>query len=152
YSLACVLYEMLAGTPVFAGPTVESLAHQHLSVAPRAVTELRPAVPTAGSTAIRPALAQTAAGRVPSAAAFASALTAATAESMTTPEETPLDTRDETQEWSRKLSRKGLTRAAIARRRLVASGVAIAVILMALAVWKLAPSIFSRGATAPGKK
>jgi len=32
YSLACVLYEMLAGEAPFTGPTVESLVHQHLTV------------------------------------------------------------------------------------------------------------------------
>jgi len=47
YSLGCVLYEMLAGVPPFAGTTAESLAHQHLNLAPRPVTELRPAVPAA---------------------------------------------------------------------------------------------------------
>ena len=45
YSLACVTYEMLVGQPPFTGTTVASLVHQQLSAEPRAVTELRPAVP-----------------------------------------------------------------------------------------------------------
>jgi len=53
YSLACVLYEMLAGVPPFAGATAESLAHQHLNLTPRPVTELRPAVPAAVAAALR---------------------------------------------------------------------------------------------------
>src|SRR2546422_349808 len=45
YSLACVLYEMLAGQPPFTGPTVESVLHQHLTADPAPVTQLRRTVP-----------------------------------------------------------------------------------------------------------
>src|SRR2546427_641634 len=45
YALGCVLYEMLAGQPPFSGPTLESLAYQHLSMEPRPLTDLRPDVP-----------------------------------------------------------------------------------------------------------
>src|SRR6266516_3687649 len=58
YSLGCVLYEMLAGQPPFTGPTLESVAHQHLSVAPRPVTDLRPTVPGGVAAAIQRALAK----------------------------------------------------------------------------------------------
>ena len=74
YSLGCVLYEMLAGVPPFAGTTAESLAHQHLNVSPRPVTELRPAVPAAVAAALQRALAKTPADRFNPVAQFGEAL------------------------------------------------------------------------------
>jgi Tol biopolymer transport system component len=74
YSLACVVYEMLAGQPPFTGPTAESLMHQHLSVAPRTVTELRPAVPAALADTLTRALAKNPADRFPDTARFADSL------------------------------------------------------------------------------
>ena len=73
YSLGCVLYEMLAGVPPFAGTTAESLAHQHLNLAPRPVTELRPAVPAAVAAALQRALAKTPADRFNPVALFGEA-------------------------------------------------------------------------------
>ncbi len=73
YSLGCVLYEMLAGMPPFMGTTAESLAHQHLNLAPRPVTELRPAVPAAVAAALQRALAKVPADRFATGAAFADA-------------------------------------------------------------------------------
>ena len=74
YSLGCVLYEMLAGEPPFTGPTVESVIHQHLSVHPRLVTELRPAVDRDTCAVVTKALAKTPADRFRTAAEFAAAL------------------------------------------------------------------------------
>ena len=74
YALACVLYEMLAGQAPFTGPTVESLVHQHLSVAPRPVTDLRPAVPPRMARAISRALAKTPADRFATMPEFTAAL------------------------------------------------------------------------------
>jgi TolB-like protein/tetratricopeptide (TPR) repeat protein len=71
-----VLYEMLAGQPPFTGPTAESLAHQHLSLHPRPVTELRPAVPAVVGAALQRALAKAPADRFASAAEFCVALAA----------------------------------------------------------------------------
>jgi tetratricopeptide (TPR) repeat protein/tRNA A-37 threonylcarbamoyl transferase component Bud32 len=78
YSLGCVLYEMLAGQPPFTGPTVESLVHQHLSVAPHPVTAVRSSVPLAVERAITKALAKTPADRFATPGEFAVALTAET--------------------------------------------------------------------------
>src|SRR5262245_55247841 len=74
YSLGCVLYEMLAGQPPFTGPTAESAIHQHLNVAPRPVTELRPAVSAGVAKALTRALAKTPADRYANTAAFTAAL------------------------------------------------------------------------------
>src|SRR6266487_1883273 len=74
YSLGCVLYEMLAGQPPFTAPTAESLVHQHLSVAPRPVTDLRPAVPRGVDRAISRALAKAAADRFSTGSEFAAAI------------------------------------------------------------------------------
>ena len=76
YALGCVLYEMLAGQPPFTGPTVESLVHQHLSVTPRPVTDLRPAVPAVVRDALAKALAKTPADRFATTTEFAAALAA----------------------------------------------------------------------------
>src|SRR5438034_8859036 len=56
YSLACVLYEMLAGTPPFTQPTIEGMLQQHLSTSPPSVRDARPDVPEAVDDAIRRAL------------------------------------------------------------------------------------------------
>jgi len=76
YSLACVLYEMLAGEPPHAGTTARTLiARRFTEPAPR-VRRLRPEVPPALEQALVRALDAAPEGRFPSAAAFAEALTA----------------------------------------------------------------------------
>ncbi len=74
YSLACVVYEMLAGVPPFAGPTAQSLIHQHLNAAPRPVTEVRAGVPAGVTAALTRALAKTPADRYATTGEFAAAL------------------------------------------------------------------------------
>jgi eukaryotic-like serine/threonine-protein kinase len=74
YSLACVLYEMLAGEPPFTGATVESLVHQHLAVEPPSITGMRPAVPAQVAAALQRALAKTPADRFNPVALFTEAL------------------------------------------------------------------------------
>jgi tetratricopeptide (TPR) repeat protein len=73
YSLACVLYEMLAGQPPFTGPP-ESMLAQHLTAEPPNVTTVRPAVPPEVSAALTRALAKTPADRFNPVAQFADAL------------------------------------------------------------------------------
>ena len=73
YSLACVVYEMLAGEPPFTGPTAESIVHQHLVAEPPLVTGIRAGVPDAIVAALGRALAKTPADRYRSVAQFAEA-------------------------------------------------------------------------------
>ncbi len=74
YSLGCVLFEMLAGEPPFAGPTVESLLRMHLTAEPRPVSELRPTVPLGLVRVIARALAKDPDNRFQTAAQFAEAV------------------------------------------------------------------------------
>ena len=74
YSLACVLYEMLAGQPPFTGPNVESVVRQHLGAEPRPISQLRPAVPPDVAMALQRALSKTPADRFNPVAQFADAL------------------------------------------------------------------------------
>jgi len=82
YSVGCILYEMLVGTPPFTGP-LHSLAHQHISVKPRSVTESRPEVPSYVAEAIRKLLAKNRADRYATAADFVRAITSPSAEAAT---------------------------------------------------------------------
>jgi TolB-like protein/Flp pilus assembly protein TadD len=75
YSLACVLFEMLAGEPPFTGPTPQSIIHQHCVSEPRSITPLRPAVPAGVAAAIARALAKTPADRFDTVGQFIEALT-----------------------------------------------------------------------------
>jgi len=74
YSLGCVLYEMLGGQPPFTGPTVQSVVRQHLTVEPRPVSQLRPAVPSEIAALLARALAKNPADRFNPAAQFVEAL------------------------------------------------------------------------------
>jgi serine/threonine-protein kinase len=74
YSLGCVLYEMLAGEPPFTGPTIESVARQHLTAPPPSVTMLRAAVPEAISQSLMKILAKAPADRFSSAVEFRSVI------------------------------------------------------------------------------
>ena len=74
YSLACVLYEMLAGEPPHTGPTAQAVIAKVLTDRPRPVTELRGTVPARVAEALDLALAKLPADRFPSAAAFSEAL------------------------------------------------------------------------------
>jgi eukaryotic-like serine/threonine-protein kinase len=76
YSLACVLYELLAGEPPYTGPTAHSiLAKRFTDPVPR-VRRLRPTVPLAVEEALLKALAAAPADRFATASEFADALTA----------------------------------------------------------------------------
>jgi tetratricopeptide (TPR) repeat protein len=126
YSLGCVLYEMLAGVPPFAGAAAESLAYQHLSVSPPPVTSVRPSVPKDTVDAIAKCLAKTPADRFVTAAEFASALRA--------PDATAT-----------------VRSARPVRRWLLVAGAAVLIALTFVA-WRFGPSLFHGGASVPGKK
>ena len=71
YSLASVLYEMLAGEAPYTGPTAQAIAAKRLTEPPPSVRAVRPNVPAAVDDAIRRALASVAADRFATAAQFA---------------------------------------------------------------------------------
>jgi TolB-like protein/Tfp pilus assembly protein PilF len=73
YSLACVLYEMLAGEPPFTGPTAQAVIAKRF-VAPIPKVRATRDVPEPVDEAITRALARTPVDRYPTAAEFATAL------------------------------------------------------------------------------
>ena len=74
YSLACVMFEMLAGEPPFCGGSARVTMVRHLTETPRSVRTLRPDAPPSVEAALARALAKDPASRFPSAAAFVSEL------------------------------------------------------------------------------
>ncbi len=76
YSLACVLYEMLAGEPPFTGPTAASIAMRHLSEAPRPLQVRRHSTPKGVDAAVMRAMEKVPADRFPTVRSFARALRA----------------------------------------------------------------------------
>jgi serine/threonine-protein kinase len=74
YSLACTLYEMLAGQPPFTGATVESVVRQHMVADPPNITRIRPSVPAEVMAALTRALAKAPADRFNPVALFGEAL------------------------------------------------------------------------------
>jgi serine/threonine-protein kinase len=122
YSLGCVLYEMLAGDPPFTGPTAAGVIQQHITVEPRSITQLRPAVPAGVAEAISRALAKTPADRFNPVGQFAEAL--GTAKDRLAPAAPP--------------------RGFFSRAALRWAGLAGVAVIVAVAVWALA-----RGRTGP---
>ncbi|HWC72689.1 MAG TPA: protein kinase [Gemmatimonadales bacterium] len=77
YSLACVLYETLAGQPPFTGPTAQAIMARHsLDAVPR-LKVVRDAIPDELETVIERALEKVPADRYQTSGDFAKALTAA---------------------------------------------------------------------------
>jgi TolB-like protein/tetratricopeptide (TPR) repeat protein len=74
YSLAAVLYEMLAGEPPHSGPTVQAIVAKRLTEPPPSVRTSRASVPAAVDDAIRRALAPLPADRFANLGQFAQAL------------------------------------------------------------------------------
>jgi tetratricopeptide (TPR) repeat protein len=76
YSLAGVLYEMLAGEPPFTGPTPQAVVARRLADPVRPLRSVRPTVPAAVEAAVLRALERIPADRFPDIASFADALRA----------------------------------------------------------------------------
>ena len=76
YSLACVLYEMLAGDPPFAGTGARATMARHAIEAPAPIGTRRPNVPVAIERALARALAKEPGDRFPGMQEFADALVA----------------------------------------------------------------------------
>ncbi len=74
YSLASVLYELLAGEPPHTGPTVQSVIAKVLTDRPRPLRQLRESVPPHVEAAVLKALAKVPADRFQTAAQFVDAL------------------------------------------------------------------------------
>jgi serine/threonine-protein kinase len=74
YSLACVLYEMLAGEPPYTGPTAQAIIAKRLADPIPSIRRLRAEVPGHVDAAIRRALARAPADRFPSTAELSAAL------------------------------------------------------------------------------
>jgi serine/threonine protein kinase/Flp pilus assembly protein TadD len=74
YSLGCVLYEMLAGTAPFTGPTAQAIMSKRFSETPPPVRAARAAVSESVETALTRALARVPADRFATASQFAQAL------------------------------------------------------------------------------
>jgi eukaryotic-like serine/threonine-protein kinase len=85
YSLACVLYEMLAGEAPFTGPSAAVILMRRFTEPVPSVRKIRSSVPEAVDQAIQRALAQVPGDRFPTAAAFAEALEGIVATPTATP-------------------------------------------------------------------
>lgn len=76
YSLACVLYEMVAGTPPFRGATAQAVLAQHLTATPPSICAQRPHCPKAVDAAVQRAMEKVPADRFRTAREFVEALEA----------------------------------------------------------------------------
>jgi serine/threonine protein kinase/tetratricopeptide (TPR) repeat protein len=74
YSLGCVVYEMLAGTPPFSGATAQAVMARHSLEAVPHIRTVRSAVPEAVERVVLRALAKVPADRYPTAQEFSDAL------------------------------------------------------------------------------
>ena len=74
YSLGCVLFEMLAGTPPFTESSVEKLLRDHLTATVPVLREIRPDVPHSVQVAVERSLSKSPAARFPDASSFADTL------------------------------------------------------------------------------
>ena len=85
YSLACVIYEMLAGEPPFNANSSRAVMAKHVTERPRPVRGLRPEVPIGVERALAQALEKDPAQRFASAADFVAALVATDAAAVLSP-------------------------------------------------------------------
>jgi len=123
YSLAAVLYEMLAGEPPVTGPTVQAVIAKLLTERPTRLLTVRDTVPVQVDAAVAKALAKVPADRFASAAEFATALVLAPGDAGAPERRTP--------------------------RPRVAAAVGAAAVLLAVGVWAVLRFALGSGAPAP---
>ncbi len=85
YSLACVLFEMLTGSPPFAGKNPEVIVHQHLGADPPSAGALRSEIPEAVDRVLARALEKDPEKRLATAEEFVNVLRSETALQLTDP-------------------------------------------------------------------
>lgn len=78
YALACLLYEMLTGSPPFTGPSAQSVIARHISERPQPLRSLRPAASMALQRVVDRALAKAPADRFATVWQFGEAIAQAT--------------------------------------------------------------------------
>jgi serine/threonine-protein kinase len=125
YSLACVLYEAIAGMQAFVGPTQQSVIAQRMVHPPRPLHIYRPAIPIAVERVIEKAMAVAPADRFQSAGDFARALEASSTST----------------ETAAGVAGAQAPRASMRRRILAGFATVVAVAAIGLTVQKLGPSI-----------
>ncbi len=74
YSLGCVLYEMLTGSPPFTGKTMQAVLMRHHTEKPESLSRTRPGMPAALDDVVQTAMAKRPEQRFANAAGFESAL------------------------------------------------------------------------------
>ena len=74
YSLGCVLYEMITGSPPFTGKTLQAVLMRHHTEKPGSLTRVRPNIPAALDDVVQTALAKRPEQRFANAAGFEAAL------------------------------------------------------------------------------
>jgi len=120
YSLACVLYETLAGQPPFTGPTAQAIMARHsLDAVPR-LKIVRDAIPDELEVVIERALEKVPADRYQTSGEFAKALTSASTGSV-----------------SRVTAARRPSRAQLTWRRRMSVGIGIGVIVVIAGAWLL---------------
>ncbi len=120
YSLACVLYETLAGQPPFSGPTAQAIMARHsLDAVPR-LKIVRDAIPDDLEVVIERALEKVPADRYQTSGEFAKALATASTGAV-----------------SRVTAARRSTRAQLAWRRRMNVGIGVGVIVLAAGAWML---------------
>ncbi len=81
YALGCMVYEMLAGEPPFAGPTDQAIIARHCNEIPKSIRAIRPSIPAGVDAALSKALAKLRAQRFYRAGQFVNALVEGSVES-----------------------------------------------------------------------
>jgi TolB-like protein len=121
YSLACVLYELLAGQPPFTGPTPMAVLARHSLERVPSLQIVRHSIPEAIEVAILRALEKVAADRYPNMGEFAEALRAAEIERISTRTGArPVPTRE--------LPRSAAAESRVRRKRLILAGIGLAAV------------------------